>query len=375
MALKRPAPKTFTAEEAERIDSAISKQEVGVKRLTSYDPEHFPVFDVPVNQKVLVYVPNHKVQQLDGSMDMRMDKFMAHTLKDGRSYPTVRCISGLTNDNPQLNWDGECPLCQGMQDCWDLYRKEYDDICASKGYAVGSAEEQADLKQDRIDLIRNQAIKAEEEWLIFPIVVIDCEEKDGVKTTTPKLTADGKMSGTPMWYPIRQRTYEEHWGSAFDQLDDGSTNPAGLWAVLNFTYTPKSGNHDKMGSAKALKVTYKTYEQYADWAKYFDSLTAEWTPIKAREVVVIDAIYSKEETQEIADTVLKATRDKLALYALNGVTPSSAPSLPQTGSPEAQLANFGAQPETPQAAPAPTEPLPQSPAGGLIGEMPNAGIQ
>jgi hypothetical protein len=250
-----------------------------------------------------------------------------------------------------------------------LYNKEYADIAKTKGIDPQSPEAQDALKQDRIDLIHKMTIKQADVWYTFPIVVIDCEEKDGVLTTTPKKNEQGQISGKTMWYSIRERTFLEKWVAGYDSIDteDGTTptSPAGLWAILNFTYTPKSGNCDKMGSARALKVTFKSMgDNYKSWAEYFDKLTEEWTPAKAQEVVVLDAIRSMDEMREVADTLLKPVREKLAMYALGSAstqTTNNAGALP-SGNAEAALAGFGATPVNTDTA-------------NLTGELPNVGIE
>lgn len=389
MALRKPTPKAISAEAAEAITQAYAAQTAEKRAQKTYDP-NYPVFDVPICQKILVYIPNHTVTGPDGSTELRMDKFYAHPILDGRSFGNVRCINGIVNDDPQLNWDGHCPLCDGVSEAWQLYSKEYADVARSKGIDPDAPEASELLKQDRQDLVKARVIKEAERWYTFPIVVIDCEEKDGVLTTTPKLDETGRLVGKPMWYCIRETTFLDKWVSGYDSLDgEPPTSPAGLWAVLNFTYTPKSGNPDKMGSAKSLKVTFKRMEQYGEWATYFDQLTANWTPAKAQEVVVLDSIRSMEETQEVADQLLKPVRDKLALYNLG----SNVAGIPQNTNADNALASFGNTPAigtsvptpAPAPAPAPTPapapapvvaPAPApAPTMPMIGDIHNVGVE
>lgn len=371
--LKRPAPKALSEAAQNAITSASAQQTGKSVRIKSYDT-NFPVFDVPINQKVLVYIPNHTIMGPDGSMSLRMDKFAAHPVIDGRTYGDVRCTSGVVVE--ELGLDGSCPLCDGLNEAWELYNHQYADIAKSKGIDPKSAEAQEGLKQDRIDLIQKMVIKQADVWYTFPIVVIECEERDGQMSVVPKKDSEGKIKGTPMWYSIRERTYLEKWIAGFDSLDteDGSapTSPAGMWAVLNFTYTPKSGNHDKMGSAKALKVTFKTMPGYDKWAGYFDSITEEWTPGKAQEVVVLDVVRDMNEMRQVADSLLKPVRDKLAMYAITaggGAAPAAPTAVGGASGAEAALAGFGGA--------TPVEPSGGAlPAGGMTAEMPaNVGVE
>ena len=360
MAIKRPTPKKLSVETSQQITAAYAAQTTERRSVKTYDPA-YPVFEVPVNQKVLVYIPNHQVTMPDGTVTLQMDKFAAHPYRDGKTYGNSRCLNGITSDDPELNWDGSCPLCEGLGDVWALYKHEYADIAHSRGLEPDSPEASELLKAERMELVNGRAIREAEMWYTFPIVVIECEEKDGQLTTTPKVDPiTHQIKGTPMWYSVREKTFQEKWVAGYDSLDgETPTSPAGLWAILNFTYTPKSGQPDKMGSAKSLKVTFKTMETFSEWAKYFDKLTEEWTPAKAQEVLVLDAIRSMAETQEVADSLLKPIRDRLALYGVNG---NSAVGIPQNLNADNALANFGgATPTVPSTPVAPTPSAPVAP--------------
>lgn len=366
--LKRPAPKKLSEEAQAAITSASALQTGKPVRLKSYDAD-FPVFDTPVNQKILVYIPNHTVQSPDGTIDLRMDKFAAHPVIDGRTYGNVRCSQGVVA--PDIGLDGSCPLCDSMQEAWTLYNYEYQDIAKSKGIDPKSPEAQDLLKQDRIDLVNSMVIKQAEVWYTFPIVVIDCEEKDGQLTTTPKKDAEGRIKGTPMWYSIREKTYKDKWLAGFDALDsDGDSevpnSPAGLWAILNFTYPSSSGKHDKMGSAKALKVTFKPMNGYGEWANYFDQLTTEWTPAKAQEVVVLDVVRDMDEMKEARDTLIQPVRDKIARFELGMAyagNPAQSTGDSGVANANAVLESFGGSPQEGQ------------PPQSLTAEMPSVGVE
>jgi hypothetical protein len=199
-------------------------------------------------------------------------------------------------------------------------------------------------------------VKAAEVWYTFPIVVIECEEG----TTNPKLDAEGKISGKPMWYSIRETTYNDKWVKAFETMADSPTHPAGNWFVLNFTYTPKSGKHDKMGSARALQVGCKQMnDSYNQWAEYYNQLTEGWDEMKAAETVIANHYLELSDVQSVADTAMEPVRDKLQMFSLQeqgvGIAKSAT-------SAESALAGFGATEAAP-AAPAPaTGSAPTSPA-------------
>lgn len=338
MAISRPKPKKLSPEAQAIVTQASAQQTGQTQKVKSYDP-NFPVFDVPVNQKLLVYIPNHTITDAEGNVTLNWDKFAAHPVIDGRTYADVRCSSGIVLD--ALGYDGSCPLCNGIAENWDLYQKEYADVAKSKGIDISSPEAGDALKADRQELVKKMTIKQAEVWYTFPIIVIDCEEKDGVLTTTPKKNEKGEITGKPYFYSIRERTYNDKWIAGFDSVDTDTQCPAGMWAILNFTCTSK--NPTKMESAKNLKVTFRSMDaSYNAWAEYFDEMTNEWTPEKAQEVVVLDAVRDMDELKEVADTLLKPVRDKIAMYDLvGGGVPQNAGALP-SGNAEATLAGFGA---------------------------------
>lgn len=358
----RPKKKTLSAEERASITSASSKQTGQMNSPRTYDPD-FPLFEVPVNKKVLIYIPNHTVTYEDGSIGIRMDKYAAHNVRSGKAFTTVRCSGNVVSET--LGLDGSCPLCDATQYCWELYNKQYAEIARTKGIAIDSAEAQEVLKEDRKNLISDMVIRQPDIYYTFPIVVIDCEEN----STKVKLTSDGKLQGTPMFYTIREQTYADKWLKAFDALEDSGeendANPAGRWAILNFTYTPKSGQHNKRDSARNLQVTFVRKDDYSNWAEYFDKLTEEWTPEKAQDVLVANAIRDMDEMKATAEELIKPTKDKLAIYALSAGEVTQG--VGANKSADNALADFGAKP---------VEPTGSMPANVSVGEMPaNVGVE
>lgn len=360
----KPTPKKFASKESFENVSQASHNQTG-KRVTvrSTDPVNFPVFETPINQKVLVYVPNHRVTNAEGAEEMRMDKGAFHAVISGGQYMSLRCYSGIFNEDE--GYDGSCPLCDTQNDIWELYRKEYASIAKAKGIDPDNDPEDL-LKPVRQELTKNMVVKAPEVWYTFPIVVIECEEG----TTNPKVGEDGKLKFQPMWYSIRESTYIDKWAKAFETMADSPTHPAGNWFVLNFTYTPKSGKHDKMGSARALQVGCKQMSaDYIQWADYFNKLTEEWDAFKAQETVIANQYYDLEDVKKIADEAMKPVRQKLEIFELKeqgitggtAVAPTNAQqALAGFGSVTEQSADGGAVPATP------TEPTAPAQAGAPI---------
>lgn len=360
--LKKPTTKQLSTEAMQSIISASSQQTGKVVRQKTYDP-NYPVFEIPINKRVLIYIPNHTSMTPEGIVDIRKDKFAGHSCQEGRSYHVIRCNAGIIDES--LGLDGSCPFCDANVEVWDLYNKQYREIAKSKGIDVDSPEAKEGLKQVRIDLLNKQAVKPGEVYYTFPIVVIDCEEENGKATTKPKKGADGSLSYKIMWYTVKERVYLEKWVKAFETVsgvdDITPTHPAGLWAVLNFEYESKTGKHDKMSSARNLNVGFKTmHESYNQWASVFDDLTKDWTPAKAMETLVDNVLRDGQEQQEAADTILKSTRDSLAMLALGGSVQEPIVAGSSVANAGSALASFGATP------------TPETSVG--VGEIPQVGV-
>lgn len=375
MPLKRPKPKTLSADAINNIMNASAGQTGSTKQPLTYDP-NFPVFEIPVDKKALVYIPNHTMTMPDGSTTLRMDKFAAHDVRGRNTYGRIRCTSGIVSE--ELGLDGSCPFCDAMAEVWELYNKQYAEIAKKKGINLEDAGAKDALKTERQDLLSKKAVDNGVVWLTFPIVVIDCEEKDGEPSTTPKRDAEGKISGKVYWYSIKETTYEDKWGKALENFEDSMEmscpTPAGLWAVLNYK-VPKNQEANKMNSAKALNVSFKQMgETYNAWAEYFDRLTDEWTPAKAMETVVANVLRDGQEQKEACDEIMKGVRDTLAIYELagGGAPTGSAPAIGGTNSASEALASFGAS--APSAIGVGTGDAPTVPPAAAIGTAPQVGV-
>lgn len=344
MAIKRPKPKNLTADAIQSIMQASAGQTGTAKQPKSYDP-NYPVFEIPLNSKVLVYVPNYTITQPDGSVTLRMDKFAAHDVRGRGTYGVIRCTNGIVAE--ALGLDGSCPLCDAGEEVWALYNKEYAETAKKRGISLDDPGAKDALKNERSELVRNRAVKEANVWMTFPLVVVECEERNGEVTTTPKTDAEGKLIGKVQWYSIRESTYTDKWGKALEQFSDQAdeiiATPAGLWLVLNYK-VPKDQEANAMNSARALNVSVKNMgEQYKAWAEYFDQLAADWTPEKAMETVVANALRDMDEQKEVCDQVMAGVRDKLAIYELGAG--AAAPALGTAGgNANAALASFGATP-------------------------------
>ena len=375
-------PIKLSEEQFNQLASASQTQVVGRQPKTT-DP-NFPLFDIPVNDKVMIYVPNFVVQNADGSVDIQKDRFPAHTVRDGKSYKTVRCTNGL--NFPEYGLDGSCPLCSGAGTCWELFNFEYEAQAKLKGIDTSNTDS-VDVKTLRSALKSKFAIKGAEIWYTFPIVVIDTVANQN-GSLAPQLT-DGKVTGTTYWYSVRENTYNKRWKKILGDMMPAKDHPAGMWFLFNYTYDAKGGQHDKMGSANALTITniqpVGDLAYLKEYEALFDEQSKEFTPVKAMQTIYNNMLSDVASLQKLNDAVLVQTNDKLRLYQNSAM---SSPMLggatqPQIGdsSVDAQLQNFGATPvaQTMGTQPAqPTQPAvdlgsaPQVPLGQV---PPSMGVQ
>lgn len=308
MALRKLTKMNFSEEQKEALRQETTTQEVVRGIPKSEDPVNFPVFEVPVNKKVLVYVPNHTYIDSDGVEQLLMDKPLLHPVTDGKVYRYYRCISSLSG-NTGYSGDG-CPLCEAVAEPWTLANYVLENKCKAQGLSKDDTDNET-VKSLRSVAYGARVIKEPNRYYTFPIVVFETKNDDG---KTLCYDDDGNVLFKIMWYHISELQYEDKWVKAFEGMDDEPTHPGGHMFILNYCYTPKRGEPNKRDSAKALNVTYKRTKDFDTVAKQLDEMTKEWTPEKAREVVISNQFYTEDDLRYAADTLLAHTRELIALY-------------------------------------------------------------
>lgn len=358
MAFKRPAPKSFSVEEQKAISESFSKQDGIAKAPKSYDPENYPVHDIPINEKILIYIPKHVVQGADGSYELRKDKYAGHTVNTkSERGAIVRCMHGVVSE--ALGADGTCPLCEGVQEVKDLFWAEYTAAAAAKGVDPQSEDAKELLKSEREILNGKRAVNAAEVWYTYPIVEIACvKDSKGVTNISKlELSEDRKPQCKPVWYPIRESTYEKKWLKQMDAISSVVGAPAGCFAVLNYMYDAQGKPHDVKNSAKELQVTFLNRPELAELAEALDKMTEDWTPEMAQQTVIKGVLRDYAETADIVEIALTPVRDRLLLIeaesgAVGGKTDA-----------DNALADFGAEPS-------------KQDGTAALGELPsNAGVE
>lgn len=310
--IKKLTPIKMTEEENQAVQQQLGMQSTSKSAPKSLDPKRFPVFEIPVNGKELVYVPNHVYKDEKGVEHLCMDMPLVHNVLDGRRFLYYRCINGIEMESQGLT--GECPLCIGSADAWDYANLRIKAKCKVEGLDPEDKENES-VKRIRSSMYDERVVKDANRQFTFPIVVISTQNHDG---KTIMKDEEGNYLLVPQWYQISETQYNNTWAKALEVLEDEPTHPGGHFFLLNYTYKPNNGEHNKRDSAKNLSVNYKNLKGSDEIAKKLDELTKDWTPAKARETVVNSVLYSTEQIEYVADSALEHTREMIALMTASG---------------------------------------------------------
>lgn len=313
-------PKVFTEEQLNAVKEESSKQVISSSVPKSTDPENFPVFEIPVNAKVLVYVPNHTVVDDEGVTQLRMDKPFLHSVIDGKRFSRIRCVKGLSEAS---GYSGNCPFCDSGDEPWDLANAQIKEQCTVRGLDVNDSENES-VKEIKRGFYSKRAIKAPDQYYTFVIEVVETDPND-----IKKIIYD--ENGVPVhkayWYTISKSSYDKKWLKAFEGMEDEPNHPGGEFFILNYTYECKSGDYNKRDSAKELQVIPKKFKGVEEFAKLCDKETEDWDTLKAISTVIENAYYEEQDLQAEADRILAPTREKLSIYS----SVESAAALPNGG--------------------------------------------
>lgn len=351
--MARPQPRVFSPEEQAKYQEASAKQTEKTRTPLTVDEEKYPMFEIPINDKKLIYVPNLYHMEYDDELEMDVpvlnwDRAAYHTIRQRGAFVTYRCpgtIDGIEG------FDGTCPFCDTSSENWELYNILYEDAGRKKGIDINSAEAKEGLKDERSDLLKSMAVSTKFISLTFPVFEFEIANE---KTFEPATDENGNLKGTLKWYTIKESTYIDKWKKVLDAtFEAGERCAAGRYFLLDYTYQVKNGKPTKMQSALALQVVYKSMvfskdadktAFYQSQAEYIDGLAQEWTPALAMSTIYNNMVYEPAQLAPIADEVMVPVRDKLAMLQ----TAKSQNSLPDNtsgsgdaNSPENIAKNFG----------------------------------
>lgn len=307
----KPTPIKLSVEERSQIEKQLNTQVISRSVPKSLDPQNFPVFEIPVGKKVLIYVPNHTVDLGDGDVELRMDKPHVHTYQEGRRFHYYRCIANLILKDSDGNYiyDGTCPFCEGTSIPWDVANANINHKCRQMGLDPDD-KENANVKAIRTAEFSARVIKEASRYFTFPIVVISTVNDDG---KTLAKDEKGKPILTPMWYNISEAQYSKKWEPVFEGIEDEPTHPGGRFFTLNFVYDSKGKEPNKRDAAQNLTVIHRNIKNADKLKEICDRMTDDWTPAKAQEVVVTNLLYSEDDLKKIVDEALEGPKNMLSL--------------------------------------------------------------
>lgn len=304
-------PKKLSEEESAALTKALSAQTGMTTKPKSRDNENFPVFEVPVNTKLFVYVPNHEMVDKDGNISLRMDTPYIHSVKENNRYSKVRCVEGLFGRVSGYPEGEQCPFCKAASESWDLAKEIINEKCRLKGLDPENKSDN-DVKAIRSACFSDRVVKNADPYVTFPIVVIETDPSDIKKLVRDE---DGNLRYKIMWYSISQSAYMDKWIKALENIEEAPEHPGGRCFVLDYTYNVKEGSQpSKMDSARNLSVHPRKSKGFEEYMKFFDKETESWTPEKARETVIDNTIAEYDQLSEACDMVMLSPREKLQFY-------------------------------------------------------------
>lgn len=304
--MKKLKPKVLSNEARERVMTQAGAQEESRSIPKSLDPKHFPVFEIPVDAKALIYVPNHVVMNSEGVAELRMDKPLIHSVQDGKRFMKYRCIYSITDEG----YSGECPLCDATDDCFTLANHKIAEQCSIQGLDAEDKENKA-VKSVRSTNFGAMVIKQPKRYYIFPIVVFETLNDDGKNMVKDE---NGAYKFRIYWYEISQAMYDKVWKKTLDGMEDEPSHPGGHCFLLNYT-----GNKDKMTAALNFSVAARNIKGLEKVTSQLDKLTEGWTPAKCSETVLSAVFYEEADLQEVADEVMEPTRNMISVYEASKV--------------------------------------------------------
>lgn len=301
-------PVVVSAEESASIQKQLGIQEAQKAAPKSEDPVNYPVWDVLVNKKALIYVPNHTYVDNMGVTQLRMDKPLIHAVTDGKKFYNYRCVSGIVAESAGLT--GECPLCDGCSEPWDLANLLIEEKCKSANLDPEDIDNPT-VKSIRSNAFNDRVVKDANRYYTFPIVVFETVNDDGKTFIKDE---NGGYKYKVFWYNISESQYNDKWKKTLDGMEDEPTHPGGHFFLLNYCYTPSKGEPNKRDSARNMVVSPRKVKDSEAMCRRLDELTESWTPELAQQMVINNHIYSVNDLTRVTDEALENTRNLIALY-------------------------------------------------------------
>lgn len=339
---------------ASLVDGAAT-QVVGGGSPKTDDP-NFPVFRTPLNTDLIIYMPRTPVVNVDGQDVYNPLTSHVHNVRKGaKMYLQYRCVTSLSGGvYDELGYDGTCPFCDGMADCWDLYNKKIE--MKAREQNIDPSNDPDDLmKPWRQQYVQDMAIKKADEFVTFPIVIIS---ETG---TVPRSLEDAKMQA--QFVMMRKETFVEKIMDVLTKQPVPITNPAGYYFKWAFTYDTKGKPANVRDAARKAQyipiLDVGSTQLLTQFTEKAEEVAKEFTNVKAATVVLANQFYSMEFLRSEAISVLTETRKMLQV--LENTPVGATPAITANTGVANALASFGVANTAPagaiamsQSAPAPT---------------------
>lgn len=306
-----------------QLNAGAENQEVKKGGFSKSTDPGFPVFGTPVNKDILVYIPLTNAVKTENGVDIKLLNVHTHTYRDGNFTNMLRCISGLEGNvySEVLGYDGSCPACEAVKDCWSLYNRKLD--AEAKKLGIDPQNDSADvLKGARQRILSEMDMKGSEEFVTFPIVIIPTQEG------TIKPTADALKNLQVQYVVWTKKRYDKNILGALDAMIENPGHAGGLFWVWKFSYDTggKQANaRDSAKNAKYMLIQDPKFLEVLNGAKpALEDAAKGFTNDKASEVIVSNQYMYKEDLVEKVNKIMAKTRNLLALSETEslGVAPS-----------------------------------------------------
>lgn len=303
-------PIQLNEDQLREVDAQLGVQVVQKGQALSADPKKYPVWGAQVDKKVLIYVPNHTIQDENGVDRLRMDTPLIHPLTVGNTYPRIRCISGI--NIPDSGLTGECPLCTAAaNEPWELANMIIKSKCKQSGLDESDTDNK-EVKAIRSQAFSDRAVKSAERRYTFPIVVFETSDQDAKVLVKDE---NGNLKCKTYWYDCSENVWNEKWMKTLGDLEDEPTHPGGRFFVLNYKYTTKGNAQPNVrDAARNMTIGHRKLNNSDDLKKFLDNATKDWTPAVARQVLYANMLHTTDELQEVADEALEKTRQMIETY-------------------------------------------------------------
>lgn len=306
------------------LNKGAENQEIKKGGFSKTTDVNFPVFSTPINKDIMVYIPMMNVVNTENGEEMKLLTSHNHTYREGNITNMLRCISGLEGGvySSVLGYDGNCPACEAVKDCWTLYNFKLKAEADKLG--IDPQNDTADvLKGARQKILSEMDMKGAEEYVTFPIVIIPTLEEKFIPT--PDFIKNLKVQFV-VW---RKKRYDDNILAAMDTLMENPGHPGGRFFKWKFHYTDKDATANARDSAKNAKYTLLTdaafLEQMSKAKPFLEKACAEFTNEKATEVIVSNQFMYREDLDQMINKIMAKTRH-LNSISENGAlgTPASA---------------------------------------------------